>query len=97
MSENKKISKDVIFDRIVTAIGAFFDCPDEIITPDTVALDTNGWDSLAHTIFMLELEPEFSIKFDAAEALNFNNVPEIVDAVFSHLTPGDIDNDGGVA
>ncbi len=66
MSENKKISKDVIFDRIVTAIGAFFDCPDEIITPDTVAL-------------------------------NFNNVSEIVDAVFSHLTPGGIDNDGGVA
>ena len=50
----------------------------------TVALDIDGWDSLAQTILMLELESEFAIRFTAAELLNFNNVSEIVEAIFSH-------------
>ena len=80
----EKISKDFIFDRIVKVITDFFDSPDEAILLETVALDIDGWDSLAHAILMLELESEFAIKFTAAEALNFNDVSEIVDAVFSH-------------
>ena len=91
MIKKKEINKDVIFDRIVTAIGEFFDCPDKIITPETVALNINGWDSLSNTVFMLELESEFAIKFAAAEVLNFNNVSEIVEAVFSHKIHGRID------
>ena len=89
----EKIYKDVIFDRIVMVIRDFFNCPDEIISLETVALDINGWDSLAHTIFMLELESEFAIKFTAAEALNFNNLSEIVEAVFSHKNRSDINFD----
>mgnify|MGYP002831509994 CR=1 FL=1 len=65
-------------------IKDFFDCPDTAITLETVALDINGWDSLAHTILMLELENEFAVKFTAAETMNFSNVSEIVDSVFSH-------------
>lgn len=89
----RKINKDVIFDRIVTVIRDFFDCPDEVISLQTTALDIGGWDSLAHTILMLELENEFAIKFTAAEALNFNNLSEIVEAVFSHKNRSDINFD----
>jgi acyl carrier protein len=76
--------KDIIFDRISGVIKDFFDCPDAIISLATVALDIDGWDSLAQTILMLELESEFSIKFTAAEVLNFSNVSEIVESIFSH-------------
>ncbi len=89
----EKINKDFIFDRIVMVIRDFFNCPDEIISLETVALDINGWDSLAHTIFMLELESEFAIKFTAAETLNFNNLSEILEAVFSHKSHGSINCD----
>jgi len=84
VDNNQKINKDAVFVRIRSAIQTFFDCPDETITPQTVALDIGGWDSLAHTVFMLELENEFAVKFHAAEVLNFNNVSEIVDAIISH-------------
>ena len=97
MANNKEISKDDIFVRIQSAIQTFFDCPDEAITLKTVALDIDGWDSLAHTVFMLELENEFAVKFDAAEVLNFNNVSEIVEAVISHKCHGSIDHDSRVA
>ena len=73
------------------------DFPDDIVEPMTPILeaiglvdlgddnlDINGWDSLAHTILMLELENEFAVKFTAAETMNFSNVSEIVDSVFSH-------------
>ena len=84
MTNNQEINKDDVFIRIKTAIQTFFDCPDATITLQTVALDIDGWDSLAHTVFTLELENEFAMKFTAAEVLNFNNVSEIVDAVVSH-------------
>ena len=89
----EKINKDVIFDRIVMVIRDFFNCPDKIISLETVALDIDGWDSLAHTILMLELEREFSIKFTAAETLKFNNLSEIVEAVFSYKSHGSINYD----
>jgi acyl carrier protein len=88
VSNNREISKDAIFIRIQSAIQAFFDCPNEVITLQTVALDIDGWDSLAHTVFMLELENEFAIKFDAAEVLNFDNVSEIIESVISHKIKG---------
>lgn len=93
MSDKKDISKDAILERMQTAIRSFFKCPDAAVTPETVALDIDGWDSLSHTVFMLELENEFAVTFDAAEVLGFTNVGEVVDAVFSHLLHGSIDHD----
>ena len=84
MSEENVTKKNAIFDQTVAVIKDFFDYPDTAITLETVALDINGWDSLAHTILMLELENEFAVKFTAAETMNFSNVSEIVDSVFSH-------------
>jgi len=78
------MNKDDILERIAVVIRDYFDCPDETISLETVALDIDGWDSLAHTILMLELESEFAIKFTAAEALNFQNLADIVDAVFTY-------------
>ena len=86
MTNNQEISKEYVFARIQSSIQTFFDCPEETITLQTVALDIDGWDSLAHTVFMLELENEFAVKFHAAEVLNFSNVSEIVDAVVFHKT-----------
>ena len=93
MTDNNEISKDVIFDRVQSAIRTFFECPDEIITPQTVALEINGWDSLSHTVFMLELENQLSVKFKVTEVLTFNNVSDVVDAAFSHMLQGTIDHD----
>ena len=80
----ERIGKDVILGRIALVINDFFDCPDATISLATVALDIDGWDSLAQTILMLELESEFGIRFTAAEILRFDNVSEIVEAIYYH-------------
>lgn len=79
------IRKDDLFVRIQDSIRHFFKCSHEPIALETVAFDINGWDSLAHAGYMLELEEDFDIKFSIIEILEFESVSSIVDAVYAHL------------
>jgi acyl carrier protein len=55
-------------------IAEFFGITPKEVTPKTVALDVDGWDSIAHTILMLEIERAFDIEVDMSAAGGIKDV-----------------------
>ena len=45
---------------------------------DTTAGDVQGWDSLNHTVMIVEVEKHFNMKFKLREVLGFSNVGDMV-------------------
>lgn len=54
-------------------------------SPDTAAADVLGWDSMAHVIFISELEAKFGIEFEPEEITGFQNIGELVSIIKSKL------------
>lgn len=55
-----------------------FGCAEEQIRPETTAAEIDGWDSLSHTEFLVELEREFSIRFELSRIVRLANVADLV-------------------
>ena len=70
-----------ILERIRTVAERTFSCPRSAITEQTVAEDIDGWDSLTHTIFIMNVEDEFGIEFDLAKVFSFDNVGDLITAL----------------
>jgi acyl carrier protein len=47
------------------------------INPETTADDVDEWDSLNHTVMIVEVEKHFSVKFKLKELLGFKNVGDM--------------------
>lgn len=47
------------------------------ITPEMVAMDVDGWDSLSHTILMVELERALGIEVELDEVAACENLGEL--------------------
>ena len=54
---------------------------------ETTANDVDGWDSLSHTLMIVETEKHFKIRFKLKELLSFRNVGDMVTAIQSKLQP----------
>lgn len=52
-----------------------------VVSRSTTALDVDGWDSLSHSMLLLELEQAFGITLDADEAARCANVGELADCI----------------
>lgn len=48
-----------------------------VITLETTAEDIDEWDSLNHTIMIVEVEKHFGIKFKLREVMGFKNVGDL--------------------
>ena len=48
------------------------------ITEATTADDVDGWDSLSHALFLMKIERAFSIRFAPADAIDLENVGDLV-------------------
>jgi len=48
---------------------------------DTTAMDVDGWDSLAHTTFILMVERAFDVEIDPEASLDFENIGQLVDYI----------------
>lgn len=62
--------------------GVFFDDA-LIVTPQTTALDVAGWDSLSHSMLMLEIEAQFGVEIEldaAARCANVGELAALIDA-----------------
>lgn len=70
-----------VLSRITQVIRAAFERPHLVITRDSTALDVDGWDSLAHTVLILQVEKEFAIKLPREQIFGLRNVGELVDLV----------------
>ncbi len=63
----------------VTAIlRDVLDDPEIELTPDTVAADVPGWDSMAHIALVVETECRFGITFQIAEIEALHRVGDLV-------------------
>lgn len=51
------------------------------IAPELTALDVDGWDSLSHTILMLELERTFGIEIDISRVSGMPNIGALVEYI----------------
>ena len=52
----------------------------------TTADDVEEWDSLNHTLMIVEVEKFFNLKFKLKEVLGFQNVGDMVNTIVTRLT-----------
>jgi acyl-CoA synthetase (AMP-forming)/AMP-acid ligase II/acyl carrier protein len=69
------------FQRLAAIIAEHFKFPAGRLLLTTVPGDVPGWNSLAHTTLMLELEAAFRVSFDDADMFNFLSVSDLVTRV----------------
>ena len=55
------------------------------LTPETVASDVEGWDSLNHLYIVVEVQRRFDIKINTSEIEDVRNVEELVRLVSRKL------------
>ncbi len=75
------MSNDQVMEEVAGIIRRTFRQPDAEITRETVALDVDGWDSLSHTILILDIEKHFKVKLPADRVFELADVGELVDLV----------------
>lgn len=68
-------------DRVQDVMRGVFLNDDLVVSRSTTALDVDGWDSLSHSMLLLELEQAFGITLDADEAARCANVGELADCI----------------
>jgi len=51
------------------------------ITRDTRAMDVRGWDSLSHTMILMQLEDGLGVRLPMDRVLRLNTVGDLVDLI----------------
>ncbi len=51
------------------------------ITAHTTAMEVSGWDSMTHTLLLIQIEKEFGVRLDEAEGFQAANVGELAAVV----------------
>ena len=64
-------------ERLFGAIRKAQRRPDAVISLETTALDVPGWDSLSHSLVILEVEREFATRIPDDKAFALANVGEL--------------------
>ena len=64
-------------DRLQNVMRAVFLDPHLCVNAQTTALDVDGWDSLSHSMLMLEIEQAFGVELDLAAAGRCRNLGEL--------------------
>ena len=66
-----------ILNEVNTIFKRIFENDTIVINPETVADDIDEWDSLNHTIMIVEVEKHFGVKFKLKEIMGFKNVGDM--------------------
>lgn len=69
---------EAILVRVRKVAAVVFGCPEDAISYETSGADVDSWDSLSHTVFLFDLEREFSIRFDVSRIIRFANIGDLV-------------------
>jgi acyl carrier protein len=56
-------------------------CGPVTITRETRAMDVRGWDSLSHTMILMQLEDGFGIRLPMERVLTLGSVGELIDLI----------------
>lgn len=68
-------------DQIYADLGEIFDDVFEYVgalTPEMVAADVPGWDSMGHIRLVLAIEQKYGLRFQPAEVVNLKSLGELV-------------------
>jgi acyl carrier protein len=64
--------------RVQNVASKIFRCDPAAIGAATTAADVNGWDSLTHTHFLMEIEREFGIRFSLERVFRAETVGDLL-------------------
>jgi acyl carrier protein len=67
-----------IYSRLAPVFDEVFDDETIELTPQLMAKDVDGWDSLTHIRLILSVEKAFKIRFTTSEIGNLENVGDLV-------------------
>ena len=76
---------DEIYAQLNEIFREVFDNPEITVSPEMTADDIEEWDSMTHMNLILMIELHFEIEFDQKEALQFENVGELAEAIEKKL------------
>ncbi len=75
------MTKDEILTELTGVIRKTFRQPEAEVARDTTALDIDGWDSLSHTMLILDVEKHFGVRLPADRVYELSDVGELVDLI----------------
>jgi acyl carrier protein len=76
-----------LYAKLQDVMRNVFMAPTLEIGPETTALDVAGWDSLSHTLLILEMETAFGVHIDPDRVAVCNNIQELVEYIESLRIP----------
>lgn len=75
-------ANDEIFGRLSQVVVETFRVPASVvITPSTNSADIEGWDSLSHTMLIMNVEETFGIDLPLEEIIELENLGALADVV----------------
>jgi acyl carrier protein len=80
------MNPETILNRTASIIRETVLCGPVAITRETKAMDVRGWDSLTHTMVLMQIEDGFGIRLPIDRVLGLNSVGELVDLI-AELAP----------
>lgn len=72
--------------RLSEVAADHFDVPGISLTRESTAADVEGWDSLAHIQFIMQIERAFGIRFKSSEVSGFDDVGQLADRIKLRMT-----------
>jgi len=72
---------DAVFVRLKRLIADFFGADEHALTRESSAADVDGWDSIGHTMLILDIERAFDIQLTDQAAAQVNNIGELADLI----------------
>lgn len=79
---------DEVFDRLSKVVSDTFRVPPSVpITPATTSADIDGWDSLSHTMLIMNVEEAFGIDLPLEEIIELENLGALAEVVRKVFQP----------
>ena len=69
----------ILKEKIIELIEEVLNVPAGTVTEDTMIVDVEEWDSLAHVMLIGELEEQFGISIPVEDAVEIDGVREILE------------------
>ena len=79
------MDKHSIIAELTPIFRDILDLTDLNLTPESSALNVEGWDSLAHVNLVVAIEKNYKLKFALGELQGLKNVGEMADLILKKL------------
>lgn len=70
-----------VLEKITEIFREVLELPNLILTPQTVAADVEGWDSISHIDIIVRVEKEFAVKFTLREIQKLSRLGDLIELI----------------